>query len=245
MPSRCWLEGHLRNYPGAILIVTHDRYFLDNVTSWILELDRGRGIPYEGNYSAWLVQKQKRLLQEGREEEARQRTLEREQEWIASSPKARQAKSKARISAFEKPEGGGEKQTQTAQPVSSDWAERRRFRGLRRKAMGSQSAIDDLTFQSMPGGIRGGGLPQSSGKMPLFRMITLRKARRWQITIGESGPSLLVDQSRDALDAARTSGGFQQPDIFCSKERFVSLCSSLQLQRRKRAEESCSFRAET
>ena len=96
-----WLEGHLRNYPGAILIVTHDRYFLDNVTGWILELDRGRGIPYEGNYSAWLVQKQKRLAQEGREEEARQRTLAREQEWIAASPRARQAKSKARYQRYE------------------------------------------------------------------------------------------------------------------------------------------------
>src|SRR3954470_14276207 len=96
-----WLEGHLRQYPGAILIVTHDRYFLDNVTGWILELDRGRGIPYEGNYSSWLVQKQKLLLQEGREEEARQRALERESEWIASSPKARQAKSKARIQRYE------------------------------------------------------------------------------------------------------------------------------------------------
>src|ERR1700754_3141487 len=99
--TTAWLEGHLRNYPGAILIVTHDRYFLDNVTGWILELDRGRGIPYEGNYSTWLVQKQKRLEQEGREEEARQRALEREQEWIAASPKARQTKSKARISAYE------------------------------------------------------------------------------------------------------------------------------------------------
>src|ERR1700685_3575892 len=99
--SVLWLEGHLRNYPGAILIVTHDRYFLDNVTGWILELDRGRGIPYEGNYSSWLVQKQKRLEQEGREEEAHKRTLEREQEWIASSPRARQAKSKARYERYE------------------------------------------------------------------------------------------------------------------------------------------------
>ena len=96
-----WLEGHLRTYPGAILIVTHDRYFLDNVTGWILELDRGRGIPYEGNYSTWLKQKQKRLLQEGREDEARQRALEQESEWIASSPKARQSKSKARIQRYE------------------------------------------------------------------------------------------------------------------------------------------------
>src|SRR3712207_1338022 len=96
-----WLEGHLRNYPGAILIVTHDRYFLDNVTGWILELDRGRGIPYQGNYSSWLGQKQKRLAQEGREEEARQRTLTREREWVSASPKARQAKSKARIQRYE------------------------------------------------------------------------------------------------------------------------------------------------
>src|SRR6188508_2142805 len=99
--SVAWLEGHLRNYPGAILIVTHDRYFLDNVTGWILELDRGRGIPYEGNYSSWLVQKQKRLEQEGREDAAHQKTLAREQEWIASSPKARQAKSKARYQRYE------------------------------------------------------------------------------------------------------------------------------------------------
>src|SRR6188768_1679047 len=96
-----WLEGHLRNYPGAILIVTHDRYFLDNVTSWILELDHGKGIPYEGNYTSWLAQKQKRLEQEGREDESRRRTLERETAWIQSSPKARQAKSKARYERYE------------------------------------------------------------------------------------------------------------------------------------------------
>src|SRR6202045_2315110 len=116
--SVAWLEGHLRNYPGAILIVTHDRYFLDNVTSWILELDRGRGIPYEGNYSTWLGQKQKRLAQEGREEDAHQRTLAREQEWIASSPRARQAKSKARYRAYEDlVKQAAEKQTQTAQII--------------------------------------------------------------------------------------------------------------------------------
>src|SRR6516165_5535332 len=116
--SVSWLEGHLRNYPGAILIVTHDRYFLDNVTGWILELDRGRGIPYQGNYSSWLVQKQKRLEQEGREEEARQRTLAREQEWITASPRARQAKSKARYERYEELlKKAGEKQTQTAQIV--------------------------------------------------------------------------------------------------------------------------------
>src|SRR6266851_4142747 len=112
--SVSWLEGHLRNYPGAILIVTHDRYFLDNVTSWILELDRGKGIPYEGNYTAWLSQKQKRLAQEGREDAAHQRTLEREKEWIAASPKARQAKSKARYQRYEELlKQASEKQTQT------------------------------------------------------------------------------------------------------------------------------------
>src|SRR5512141_1592229 len=116
--SVSWLEGHLRQYPGAILIVTHDRYFLDNVTGWILELDRGRGIPYEGNYSSWLVQKQKRLEQEGREEAAHQRTLAREQEWIASSPKAQPAKSKARYQRYEElVKQAAEKQTTTAQIV--------------------------------------------------------------------------------------------------------------------------------
>src|SRR6202021_4067578 len=116
--SVLWLEGHLRNYPGAILILTHDRYFLDNVTSWILELDHGRGIPYEGNYSSWLVQKQKRLLQEGREEDAHQRTLAREREGIKASPRARQAKSKARYERYEELlKKAGDKQPQTRQIV--------------------------------------------------------------------------------------------------------------------------------
>src|ERR1700691_4033080 len=114
--SVSWLEGHLRNYPGAILIVTHDRYFLDNVTGWILELDRGKGIPYDGNYNAWLSQKQKRLAHEAREDVAHKRTLEREKEWIAASPKARQAKSKARYQRYEELlKQASEKQTQTAQ----------------------------------------------------------------------------------------------------------------------------------
>src|SRR5213075_159668 len=116
--SVAWLEGHLRNYPGAILIVTHDRYFLDNVTGWILELDHGRGIPYQGNYTSWLSQKQKRLQQEAREDEARQRTLQRESEWIASSPKARQAKSKARYQRYDDLlKQASERQTTTAQIV--------------------------------------------------------------------------------------------------------------------------------
>src|SRR6186713_1477008 len=157
--SVSWLEGHLRNYPGAILIVTHDRYFLDNVTSWILELDRGRGIPYEGNYSSWLVQKQKRLAQEGREEESRQRTLAREQEWVAASPRARQAKSKARYQRYEELlQKAGEKQTQTAQiviPVSERLgANVVDFEGLY-KSFGDRMLIENLTFKLPPGGIVG------------------------------------------------------------------------------------------
>src|SRR3981081_1686334 len=144
-----WLEGHLRNYPGAILIVTHDRYFLDNVTGWILELDRGRGIPYEGNYSAWLSQKQKRLQQEGREEQARQRTLAREQEWIAASPRARQAKSKARYQRYEElVKQAAEKTTQTAQiiiPVAERLGQNVvDFEGLK-KGYGDNLLIDELT----------------------------------------------------------------------------------------------------
>src|SRR6266571_2114542 len=174
--SVSWLEGHLRQYPGAILIVTHDRYFLDNVTGWILELDRGRGIPYEGNYSSWLVQKQKRLLQEGREEEARQRTLEREQEWIASSPKARQAKSKARYQRYDELlKQASEKQTQTAQ-ITIPVAERLGnnvvdFEGLS-KGYGDRTLIDDLTFKLPPGGIVGVIGANGAGKTTLFRMIT-------------------------------------------------------------------------
>ncbi|MBI5112513.1 MAG: ATP-binding cassette domain-containing protein, partial [Rhodovulum sp.] len=152
-----WLEGHLRSYPGAILIVTHDRYFLDNVTGWILELDRGRGIPYEGNYSSWLKQKQKRLEQEGREEETRQKTLAREQEWIAASPKARQAKSKARYQRYEELLAkANEKAPQTAQiviPVAERLGQNViAFENLS-KAFGDKLLIDGLTFKLPPGGI--------------------------------------------------------------------------------------------
>src|SRR2546430_918103 len=148
--SVAWLEGHLRNYPGAILIVTHDRYFLDNVTGWILELDRGRGIPYQGNYSAWLEQKQKRLEQEGREEEARQRTLARESEWIAASPKARQAKCKARHQRYQDLlKQAAAEQTTTAQiviPVAERLGQNVvDFEGLK-KGFGDNLLIDDLTF---------------------------------------------------------------------------------------------------
>jgi len=218
--SVSWLESHLRNYPGAILIVTHDRYFLDNVTGWILELDRGRGIPYEGNYSAWLVQKQKRLEQEGREEAAHQRTLAREQEWIASSPRARQAKSKARYQRYEDLlKQASEKTTQTAQiviPVAERLgANVVDFEGLS-KGYGDRELIDDLTFKLPPGGIVGIIGANGAGKTTLFRMITgQEKPDKGSITIGETVHLGYVDQSRDDLDGKKTvweeiSGGNEQ-----------------------------------
>jgi ATP-binding cassette ChvD family protein len=206
--SVSWLEGHLRNYPGAILIVTHDRYFLDNVTGWILELDRGRGIPYEGNYSAWLSQKQKRLAQEGREEEARQRTLAREQEWIAASPRARQAKSKARYQRYEElVKQAAERTTQTAQiiiPVAERLGQNVvDFEGLT-KAFGDNLLIDDLSFKLPPGGIVGVIGPNGAGKTTLFRMITgQEKADKGTIKVGESVHLGYVDQSRDSLDGKK------------------------------------------
>jgi ATP-binding cassette ChvD family protein len=204
-----WLEGHLRNYPGAILIVTHDRYFLDNVTGWILELDRAHGIPYEGNYSSWLVQKQKRLEQEGREEEARQRTLAREREWIAASPRARQAKSKARYNAYEElVKKAAERTTQNAQiviPVAERLGQNViAFEGLT-KGFGDNLLIDDLTFKLPPGGIVGVIGPNGAGKTTLFRMIIGReKPDRGEIRIGETVRLGYVDQSRDTLDGGKT-----------------------------------------
>ena len=218
--SVVWLEGHLRNYPGAILIVTHDRYFLDNVTSWILELDRGRGIPYEGNYSSWLVQKQKRLEQEGREEEAHQRTLAREQEWITASPRARQAKSKARYERYEELlKKAGEKQTQTAQiviPVAERLGQNVVDFEHLRKGFGNNLLIDDLTFKLPPGGIVGIIGPNGAGKTTLFRMITgQEKPDDGTIKIGKSVHLGYVDQSRDSLDGKKNvweeiSGGLDQ-----------------------------------
>jgi ATP-binding cassette ChvD family protein len=204
-----WLEGHLRQYPGAILIVTHDRYFLDNVTGWILELDRGRGIPYEGNYSSWLGQKQKRLLQEGREEEARQRALERESEWIASSPKARQAKSKARIQRYDDLVArSNEKAPQSAQiviPVAERLGNNVIDFDHLTKGFGDTLLIDDLTFKLPPGGIVGVIGPNGAGKTTLFRMITgQEKPDRGDIEIGESVQLGYVDQSRDSLEAGKT-----------------------------------------
>ncbi|WP_026606144.1 energy-dependent translational throttle protein EttA [Methylocapsa acidiphila] len=200
-----WLEGHLRTYPGAILIVTHDRYFLDNVTGWILELDRGRGIPYEGNYSAWLKAKQKRLQQEKSEDAARVRAIEAEAGWISSSPKARQAKSKARIQRYEDLVAKQNDKAPIAAQIVIPVAERLGntvvdFEHLS-KGFGDKLLIDDLTFKLPPGGIVGVIGPNGAGKTTLFRMITgQEKPDKGSITVGESVKLGYVDQSRDALD---------------------------------------------
>ena len=204
-----WLEGHLRQYPGAILIVTHDRYFLDTVTGWILELDHGRGIPYQGNYTSWLNQKQKRLEQEAREDEARQRTLARESEWIASSPKARQAKSKARYQRYEELLKIANAKVNTAAQITIPVAERLGqnvidFEHLR-KGYGDNLLIDDLTFKLPPGSIVGVIGPNGAGKTTLFRMITGQdNPDTGSIKIGESVRLGYVDQSRDSLDGNKT-----------------------------------------
>jgi ATP-binding cassette ChvD family protein len=231
-----WLEGHLRNYPGAILIVTHDRYFLDNVTGWILELDHGRGIPYEGNYTSWLHQKQKRMEQEGREDEARRRTLERESEWITSTPKARQAKSKARYERYEDLlKIANAKQNSVAQitiPVAERLGQNVVDFDHLTKAFGDNLLIDDLTFKLPPGGIVGVIGPNGAGKTTLFRMITgQEKPDSGTIKIGESVHLGYVDQSRDSLDGKKNvweeiSGG--QDIILLGKKEINSrgYCSS-------------------
>ncbi|WP_421700361.1 energy-dependent translational throttle protein EttA [Ancylobacter sp.] len=204
-----WLEGHLRNYPGAILIVTHDRYFLDNVTGWILELDRGRGIPYEGNYSSWLAQKAKRMAQENREDEARQRAIASEAEWMGASPKARQAKNKARIQRYDElVKKASEKAPTTAQiviPVSERLGNNViEFNGLS-KSFGDKLLIDNLSFKLPPGGIVGVIGPNGAGKTTLFRMINgLEKPDAGSITVGDSVQLGYVDQNRDALNDKKT-----------------------------------------
>ena len=204
-----WLEGHLRSYPGAILIVTHDRYFLDNVTGWILELDRGRGIPYEGNYSAWLSQKQKRLMQEASEDKSRQKQLEAESEWIASSPKARQTKSKARIQRYDdlvqKQGDKAPSSTQIIIPVAERLGTHVIEFDTLSKGFGDKLLIDGLSFKLPPGGIVGVIGPNGAGKTTLFKMITGQdKPDAGAISIGPSVKLGYVDQSRDALDDKKT-----------------------------------------
>ncbi|WP_455465619.1 energy-dependent translational throttle protein EttA [Bartonella sp. B39] len=207
--TTAWLERHLREYPGAVLLVTHDRYFLDNVTGWILELDRGKGIPYEGNYSAYLGSKAKRLAQEGREEAARQRALLREKEWIASSPKGRQAKSKARIKAYDElVQAANERRPGDAQiiiPIGERLGQVVIEVDNLSKAYGERVLIDGLSFKLPAGGIVGVIGANGMGKSTLFKMLTgQEQPDSGQIRIGETVHMSYVDQSRDSLAGDKT-----------------------------------------
>ena len=218
--SVAWLERFLKDYPGTVVAITHDRYFLDNVAGWILELDRGAGIPWEGNYSSWLDQKKQRLAIEEKQETARQRTLERELEWVRMSPRARQAKSKSRLQAYEEllAEGARDREGQAeivipTPPRLGDVVVQAEHLS---KAYGDKLLIEDLSFSLPRGGIVGVIGPNGAGKTTLFRMITgQEKADRGALQVGETVRLAYVDQSRDALDPAKNvwqeiSGGAEQ-----------------------------------
>ena len=218
--SVAWLERFLKGYPGTVVAITHDRYFLDNVAGWILELDRGAGIPWEGNYSSWLDQKKQRLAIEEKQETARQRTLERELEWVRMSPRARQAKSKSRLQAYEEllAEGGRDREGQAeiiipTPPRLGDLVVQAEHLA---KGYGDRLLIEDLTFSLPRGGIVGVIGPNGAGKTTLFRMITgQEKPDRGTLQVGETVRLAYVDQSRDALDPAKNvweeiSGGAEQ-----------------------------------
>jgi ATP-binding cassette ChvD family protein len=218
--SVAWLEQFLKEYPGTVVAITHDRYFLDNVAGWILELDRGAGIPWEGNYTSWLDQKKQRLAVEEKQETARQRTLERELEWVRMSPRARQAKSKSRLQAYEQllAEGGSDREGQAeiiipAGPRLGDVVVQVEHLV---KGYGDRLLIEDLSFSLPRGGIVGVIGPNGAGKTTLFRMITgQEKPDRGTLQVGETVRLAYVDQSRDALDPAKNvwqeiSGGAEQ-----------------------------------
>src|SRR5271154_367937 len=233
--SVAWLQRFLEDYPGTVVTVTHDRYFLDEVAGWILELDRGRGLPFEGNYSGWLEQKQARLEGEGKAEEARRRTLERELEWVRASPRARQAKSKARLTAYETLVAESrEKAPETAQivlppgPRLGDLVvEAERVR----KGFGNHLLIEELSFRLPPGGIVGVIGPNGAGKTTLFRMITGQEAPdSGRFRIGDTVKLGYVDQSRDTLVAGNTvwqeiSGGQDEIDPGRRKIASRAYCS--------------------
>lgn len=207
--SVAWLEKTLREYPGTVMVITHDRYFLDNVTNWILEIERGRGIPFEGNYSSWLDQKRKRLAQEEKEESARQRALAAEQDWIASSPKARQAKSKARITRYEEMLAAGQDNAGgTAEIVITPGP---RLGGTvieaeeLCKGFGDRELIENLSFKLPPGGIVGVVGANGAGKSTLFKMITgMEKPDSGELRVGDTVKLGYVDQSRNSLDDNKT-----------------------------------------
>ncbi|MEY2757829.1 MAG: hypothetical protein RIR33_1607 [Pseudomonadota bacterium] len=207
--SVAWLQNYLMNFPGCVILVTHDRYFLDQITKWILELDRGQGIPYEGNYSTWLEKKAKRIAQEAREEEGRQKTLNRELEWVRSSAKARQAKSKARISAYEEMAAKAEREKITTAQIRIPPGPRLGSNVIEaehlNKAFGDKLLIEDLSFKLPPGGIVGVIGPNGAGKTTLFKMITGREAPDGgTFRVGESVKLGYIDQSRDSLNDKNT-----------------------------------------
>lgn len=221
--SVSWLQRHLKDYAGTVAMVTHDRYFLDNVTGWILEIDRGRGIPYEGNYSSWLEQKQKRLAQEEREESARQRTLSEELEWIRQSPRARQSKSKARITAYEDLLAASQEIAPGSAQIVIPSAPR--LGGLVieatdiKKAFGDRLLVEGLSFKIPPGAIVGIVGPNGAGKTTLFKMITGQEnPDGGDVRVGDTVKLGYVDQSRDNLDPNKTvweeiSGGLDEIDL--------------------------------
>ena len=207
--SVAWLQKFLHDFPGTVVTITHDRYFLDEVAGWILELDRGAGIPYEGNYSGWLEQKQKRLEQEGRADDARVKSLSRELDWVRAAPKARQAKSKARINAYEKLLAEGQQKQVDAARISIPAGPRLGDIVINAnaisKAFSDRLLIDDLSFRLPPGGIVGVIGPNGAGKTTLFRMITGEEAvDNGDFVVGETVKLGYVDQSRDALDDKKT-----------------------------------------
>lgn len=234
--SVAWLERHLKDYKGTVILVTHDRYFLDTVVSWILELDRGQGIPFEGNYSAWLEQKQKRLLLEGKQESARQKTLERELEWIRQSPKARQSKSKARIQSYEDLLAQDARKSQETAQIIIPAGPRLGATVIETqnlsKGFGDRLLIDDLNFKLPAGGIVGIIGPNGAGKSTLFKLITGQEAPEdGTIKLGDSVVLGYVDQSRDSLDPNKTvweeiSQGHDEIDIGKRKMQSRAYCAS-------------------
>ncbi|HSF94056.1 MAG TPA: energy-dependent translational throttle protein EttA [Thermohalobaculum sp.] len=204
-----WLQKHLIEYTGTVLIITHDRYFLDEITGWILELDRGRGVPWEGNYSSWLEQKAKKLEQEAREDKSRQRTLARELEWIRQSPRARQAKSKARINAYNDLANQSERERVGRAQIIIPRGPRLGSKVIEvehlSKAYGDNLLVDDLSFALPPGGIVGVIGPNGAGKTTLFRMLTgQEQPDKGSVTYGDTVKLAYVDQSRDHLDDRKT-----------------------------------------
>ena len=234
--SVAWLENYLRNYPGTVVMVTHDRYFLDNITAWTLELDRGEGKPFEGNYSSWLEQKSKMIKQEEGEESARQKAMKDELEWVRSSPKARQAKSKARLKAYDEMVAQQQdKRTSTAQIVipapprlGNQVIE---VEGLK-KAFGDRLLIDNLSFSLPPGGIVGIIGPNGAGKTTLFKMITAKeKPDAGSFKVGETVKLGYIDQSRDSLNDKKSvweeiSGGADNIELGKITMKSRAYCSS-------------------